>query len=110
MTVRLQNRNNQVDDNSNDEDDNDQLPDFCARPTFSFEQFVTAIDAASDNDTEYNGTQASFSVDEDQSSEIHASSDEQIFSEGQLPHFRKHNELENDSDIDSIAPREFEEK
>ncbi|KAA6366234.1 MAG: hypothetical protein EZS28_038238 [Streblomastix strix] len=36
MTVRPQNRNNQLDDNSNDEDGNEQQPSFRARVTFPF--------------------------------------------------------------------------
>ncbi|KAA6377189.1 MAG: putative Transposon Ty3-G Gag-Pol polyprotein, partial [Streblomastix strix] len=109
MTVRLQNRNNQLDDNSNDEDGNDQKPGFRAKATFPFYQFTTAIDTASDNDPDCIDSQALLSVKDDYSSEIHASGDEEVFNEEQSSHLRRHDELENDSNIDSITPNENDE-
>ncbi|KAA6395315.1 MAG: hypothetical protein EZS28_009156 [Streblomastix strix] len=99
MTVKLQNCKNQVDDNLNDEDGNNKQPGLCTRVTPQFDQFVTAIDKTSDDDPDYSYSQTPLSVEDDQSSEIHASGDEEIFNEGQQPHFRRQEELKNDSDI-----------
>ncbi|KAA6401598.1 MAG: hypothetical protein EZS28_002873 [Streblomastix strix] len=109
MTVKLQNYNNQLNYNSNDEDDNDEQPGFCARATLPFDQFVTAIDTTSNHDLNYSDSQVPLSVEDDQSSEIHASGDEEIFNEGQSPHFRRYDELANDSDIDFVTPNGYQE-
>ncbi|KAA6384428.1 MAG: hypothetical protein EZS28_020046 [Streblomastix strix] len=109
VTAWLKNRNNIVDDNSKDEEDNNQYPGFRASATFTFDQFVTAINTASDYDPDFSDSYALLSVEVDQSSEIQAFGDKQIFNEGQSPLFRRDHELEIDSDIDSIIPSEFEE-
>ncbi|KAA6401929.1 MAG: hypothetical protein EZS28_002544 [Streblomastix strix] len=84
-----------------------RVPVSMDQPILFVTSFVTATDAASNNDLDQFDSFAPLSFDDDQSSEIHASSDEEIFNEGQQPHFRRQDELENDYDIYSITPGEY---